>query len=166
MANQKKSLSRQPNRRTAIVAMLLCLVAVVLTVVAAQAEKPAPAEAVAREILEIQNELGGSIVSDLFQESPPAAAEAAQWCPAPPEAQRDATWHLRDTAWRLDASAHQLECLDLYGQADALRELATRLRQDARDIKRQSARAVKRQPASELKRQTASGLKRQPAKSE
>jgi hypothetical protein len=147
MATQSSILTKQPSRRAAIAAMMLCLAVTGLTVIAQQPAEPPPAASavvVAREILEIQNDLGGSIVGDLSQESPLAAAEFSEWHLPPPETPVD---ELRDTAWRLDASAHRLECLDLYGQADALRELANQLRQDARDMKWQTAGAMKRQAA-------------------
>jgi hypothetical protein len=136
MATPKKRSPKQPTRGTAIAAMLLCLAAAALTVVAQQPEVPAPAasaEAVAREILEIQKQLGGSIVPDLSrqQATPPRTSNSS-------ETQIE---HLRDTAWRLDCSAHRLECLDLYRHADALRELANRFRQDAREMKRQAAKS-------------------------
>jgi hypothetical protein len=41
---------------------------------------------------------------------------------------------LRATAMELDASANRLEELDLYGQADAMRELAQQMRVDARRL--------------------------------
>jgi hypothetical protein len=42
---------------------------------------------------------------------------------------------LRDVSWQLEQSAHLLESLDLYSQADALRETAAKLRHDARKLK-------------------------------
>jgi|GEM_PF-4983320 len=42
---------------------------------------------------------------------------------------------LREAAWQLETTAHRLENMELYGQADALRGVATRLRHDARKMK-------------------------------
>jgi hypothetical protein len=42
---------------------------------------------------------------------------------------------LRKAAWQLDTASHRLEQLNLYPQADALRRLAMRLRNDARGLK-------------------------------
>ncbi|QEG34498.1 hypothetical protein [Bythopirellula goksoeyrii] len=110
------------------------------------ASSPA-AEEVAREVLRLQEELGGSIVSDFSAPEPP---KSRPWAP-PPTAPPVPTYHLhqpswtarqstpvdalRETAWRMEQSAYLLESLDLYSQADALRTTATRLRQDARKIK-------------------------------
>lgn len=41
---------------------------------------------------------------------------------------------LRSTAWRLDETAHRLEEMELYEQADSLREVAQKLRVDARSM--------------------------------
>ncbi len=46
---------------------------------------------------------------------------------------------LREAAWQLDTTANRLEHLDLYEQADALREVAGRMRRDARKIKQSEA---------------------------
>ena len=128
--------SKQPSRRTAIVAMFLGLVVAVFTVVAEQPEASAPsvsAEEVAREILEIQNQLGGSIVKSL---APPPASLVSSLEPVAA---------LREAAWQVTAAAHRLELVDLYRQADALRELASQLRFDARRMK--DARNMKREAA-------------------
>lgn len=42
---------------------------------------------------------------------------------------------LRQAAWQLDGTAHRLEELELYEQSDALRDVADRLRRDARKIR-------------------------------
>lgn len=98
---------------------------------------PTPAD-VAREVVKLQEELGGSITKD-FGAVPP-------WVPAqpyPPQ-QPPQVWRplpkspvvaLREVAWQLEQSAHMLESLDLYNQADALRDTADRLRKDARRMK-------------------------------
>jgi hypothetical protein len=90
---------------------------------------------VAREVLRLQEELGGSITTG-FGEVPP-------WAPSqslPPTTQRfnstaSPIRALREVAWQLDQSAYLLESLDLYEQADSLRETAGKLRNDARGIK-------------------------------
>ncbi len=138
MSTSTDNLPKQPSRRTAIGAMFLGLGVAVFTVVAGQPEAFAPsdsAEEVAREILEIQNQLGGSIVKAPIEEeswlslapSPTPLASAA----APVAA-------LREAAWQVVVAAHRLELVDLYSQADALRELASQLRHDARNMKREA----------------------------
>ncbi|TWU28281.1 hypothetical protein [Bythopirellula polymerisocia] len=102
---------------------------------------------VALELLRIQEELGGSIVSDFAE---PAQGHAPVWNPPPvsstPPARPHSSWvprtlspveALRQTSWQLEQSAHLLESLDLYDQADAVRETAAVLRSDAREIKSQ-----------------------------
>ena len=118
--------------------MFLGLGVAVFTVVAEQPEASAPspsAAEVAREILEIQNQLGGSIVKASVMEDSwftlsPAPTPLAS-APAPVAA-------LREAAWQVVAAAHRLEIVDLYSQADALRELASQLRHDARNMKREA----------------------------
>lgn len=100
---------------------------------------------VAREVLRLQEELGGSIVSDLGMPEPTAPtpwtlSHALPSLPQPPQPnwvprQPTPVDVLRETAWQLEQSAHLLESLDLYAQADALRTTATQLRQDARKLK-------------------------------
>jgi hypothetical protein len=101
---------------------------------------PTPAE-VAREVIKLQEELGGSITQHLaepMQPDPPLPRPIAQ-SPRPwrrlPESPVTA---LRETAWQLEQAAHRLELLDLYDQADAVRETAAMLRGDAREMKLQS----------------------------
>ena len=100
---------------------------------------PQTAEEVAQEILRIQTDMGGSIVetSPVFDsaDSIPPISPAPR---IPPASQSDVLKRigsLRNAAWQLDSTAHKLEIHDLYDQADALRELATSLRQDARQLK-------------------------------
>ncbi len=98
---------------------------------------PPVARDVAREVLRLQEEMGGSL----------AAGFGVQWNPSLPEsppapyqlAHRSPVSALRDVSWQLEQSAHLLESLDLYSQADALRETATKLRQDARKLKADAA---------------------------
>jgi len=120
--------------------MFLGLGVAVFTVVAEQPEASAPspsAAEVAREILEIQNQLGGSIVKASVMEdswftlTPAPTPLASAPAPAPVAA-------LREAAWQVVAAAHRLEIVDLYSQADALRELASQLRHDARNMKREA----------------------------
>ncbi|MCH8839168.1 MAG: hypothetical protein IH831_00540 [Planctomycetes bacterium] len=116
--------------------MFLGLGVAVFTVVAEQPEASAPsasAAEVAREILEIQNQLGGSIVKASVMED--------SWftlTPAPTPLVSAPVAALREAAWQVVAAAHRLEIVDLYSQADALRELASQLRHDARNMKREA----------------------------
>lgn len=129
----KENLPKQPSRRIAIVAMFLCLGVAVFTVVAEQPEASVPSsEEVAREILEIQNQLGGSIVKSLAEEN--------SWLAPTPSPASAPVAALREAAWQVTAAAHRLELVDLYRQADAMRELASQLRQDARNMKREAAK--------------------------
>jgi hypothetical protein len=95
---------------------------------------PTPAE-VAREVLRLQEELGGSVASGFGAPhevvSVPPQQPPQPWRPMP----KSPVLALRETAWQLDQSAHVLESLDLYDQADALRETADKLRKDARGMK-------------------------------
>jgi len=113
--------------------------------------KPDPTENIAREILQLQQQLGGSIVRDREQlrgwpqpvahEWPPASFQAPSLqAPSPPFAPRMMTLRskivqLREAAMQLDTTAYRLENLDLYDQADALRDVASRFRRDARAMK-------------------------------
>ena len=110
------------------------------------------AEEIARQVLKLQEQLGGSIIqtSQSLEETPgllqPSQASGVP-LPSPPHTkykrgakkQLALAHHrinsLRNAAWQLDSTAHQLEQLDQYPQADALRELAHRLRHDARGQK-------------------------------
>lgn len=93
---------------------------------------PVP-EDVAREVLRLQEEMGGSVAAGFGNQwSPPPAGPAPM--PYQPVT-RSPVSALRDVAWQLEQSAHLLESLDLYSQADALRETAARLRLDARKLK-------------------------------
>lgn len=115
-------------------------------------------EEVAREVLRLQEEMGGSIVTDLdaapgWNVPPRAQLRRTGWDQPRPSLprghQRDMTPTavniLRETARQLEQSAHQLESLDLYPQADALREMADKLRHDARKLR---AGALSEQPTS------------------
>jgi hypothetical protein len=97
---------------------------------------PTPAE-VAREVIRLQEEMGGSITAAFGELAPQAPPQ-----PVPPQhypyyvpGQKSPVATLREVAWQLEQSAHLLESLDLYDQADAVRNTATRLRLDARAMK-------------------------------
>jgi hypothetical protein len=96
---------------------------------------PAPQD-VAREVLRLQEEMGGSIVSDFRPEGVSHPQANPQPLPLPwRPAMTSPVLALRETAWQLEQSAHLLESLDLYSQADTLRETADKLRRDARKLK-------------------------------
>lgn len=93
---------------------------------------PMPAEEVAREVLRLQQQMGGSVVTDR-----PNLQDLIH-SPGPVMPTKDPinkVDELREAAWQLDTTAHRLEKLDLYDQADALRDVANRLRHDARKMK-------------------------------
>lgn len=94
-------------------------------------------EEVALEVLRLQEEMGGSIVSEFG--TPATWNSPTNVPPNPPESSatsRVSPVHaLREVAWQLDQSAYLLESLDLYQQADSLRETAGKLRNDARKMK-------------------------------
>jgi len=160
--------------------------------------KPASAVDVAREVLRIQQQLGGSVVTDRPDlqgwnaPSPPAPVTSRQTGPASPQfpahlphqlppqptTQSSPPWsaypphkfrdsdlersaisdhkvnELREAAWQLVSTAHGLEKLDLYDQADALRTVASQLRRDARRMKQQA-----NLPAGEMSRFVPSELR-------
>lgn len=101
------------------------------------ASEPVPAKEIAREVLRMQQQMGGSVVTDRpnlqgWNPSPsPVTPETA-----PINKPTNKVNELREAAWQLDTTAHRLENLDLYDQADALRDVANRLRHDAREMKR------------------------------
>lgn len=102
-----------------------------------QAPTMTPQE-VAREVVRIQGELGGSIVSDLGTTDPwpaPSTSHTQQRRSTVPVASHAAVNILRESARQLEQSAHQLESLDLYPEADKLRAMANQLRQQARKIR-------------------------------
>ncbi len=115
--------------------------------------KSTPAEEVAREVLRLQQQMGGSVVKNRaelqgwdYAPRTPDSLEAPPWPISPPRVEQinaskpidkpvDKVGELREAAWQLDTTAHRLEKLDLYDQADALRGVASRLRHDARKMK-------------------------------
>ncbi len=118
--------------------------------------EPVPAEEIAREVLRLQQQMGGSVVENRtelqgWDHAPrtPDLQEAPPWPTRPSrndsiEANRPIhkVIELREAAWQLDTTAHRLENLDLYEQADALRDVASRLRRDARKMKQTVAGRV------------------------
>ena len=100
------------------------------------AEHPGDREALRAEIRRLQESLGGSQV-DQFQSLreqgfgvPTAPARSREDRSIP----RDAIRALRDAAAHLDVTANRLEQLELFTQADDLRQQAQRLRVDARGM--------------------------------
>jgi len=95
------------------------------------------------EIRQLQEAMGGSQVDQFPSLRPEPAANELQRprgrrsAVAPPEAVRA----LRDGAAKLDEIANRLEQLELYAQADAIREQAQRLRLDARSPMRSATSA-------------------------
>ncbi len=110
-------------------------------------------QTIEQEIREIQQALGGSEVDKKFppgklpsQKLPQELTignqqssfldfptTASPVSPAPSEQ----IVALRETARQMDSAAHRLETLDLYKQADSLRHLAQKLRQQARLLREQ-----------------------------
>jgi hypothetical protein len=97
-------------------------------------------EEVAREVLRLQEEMGGSIVSD-WNAAPVEVGptQRAIYQPQVEQPTAPAIRILRESARQLEQSAHQLESLDLYPQADALREMAQKLRLDARKLRAETS---------------------------
>ena len=145
--------------------------------VVANHKASATASEVAREVLRLQEQLGGSVVDDRPQlENLPLEVDGYVPTRIPARSLHPHRYHnwdtsllawpaeqamvpdgnrmgpprggnripvskvslLRETALLLDTRAHDLESLDLYEQADALREVASRLRTDARAMKREA----------------------------
>ena len=118
--------------------------------------EPKPAYAwpgeVAPELERIRRELGGSAVDRFEALKDPATphwapdrdrnhdgrrpnpAEAKPSLSLAPRWERPQVQSLREVASQLDMAANRLEGLELYNQADALREQAQRLRVDARSM--------------------------------
>lgn len=101
------------------------------------AERPGEREALRAEIQRLQDSLGGPQV-DRF----PSLRAQSFGVPAAPGRfregrsliPRDAIRALRDAAAELDVTANRLEQLELFMQADSLRQQAQRLRLDARQM--------------------------------
>ncbi len=115
--------------------------------------EPVPPEEIAREVLRLQQQLGGSVVTDRpslqdWDESPMPATpkqatayrpktklSASDYTPDYTPRPIDKVGELRKAVWQLETTAHRLENLELYDQADALRHVANQLRNDAREMK-------------------------------
>ena len=125
---------------------------------------------VARELLQLQQQQGGSIVYDrpglagwpvdrpalptdrqvpvgrpleVWDRDPEPATPSSPRTPPRRSLRRSAPSavdSLRAASWQLETTAHRLEKLDLYNQADALRELAHQLRLDARTRQQEARR--------------------------
>lgn len=91
------------------------------------------------EVRQIQESLGGPAINQFpaLREPPAPRADVRSWPNSAPQA--SAVHALREAASQLDMTANRLEFLELYPQADALRQQAQRLRIDARAITRVSA---------------------------
>ena len=113
----------------------------------ASAEEPkapdeAEIQAVARGLFELQQQMGGSIVteSDLLQAAPAKQPPKGRRPGAKPKAKSPGNpivgkvRLLRDTAWKLDGLANRFEYAGLYRQADGLRRQAQAMRIDARKL--------------------------------
>ena len=153
MSHSTQTTRKMPSRGIALLAMTFGLTAALITAVADPHPDPVPdasVEEVARQIVDIQQELGGSIVNDSTQDgiwglNSPLVNPVPQTMPTASSRQPVST--LREAAWQLDVTAHRLELAELYGQADALRELAFELRQDARNLKREEEKRESLSPA-------------------
>ncbi len=117
-------------------------------------------EEMAREIFRLQQQLGGSIVPGAEPQPWPRAGDPlgkalitdqevirSRHTHSPsaadlPSHQLKKVETLREAAFDLERTAHELERLDLYEQADALRDVASRLRRDARQFKQLPKSAV------------------------
>lgn len=91
-------------------------------------------ETLSPELKQIQRALGGSVVDQVVPPQGPSETVTVSTPAAPESRVQEKIDALRDAAWQLDAAAHQLELLDLFRQADALREQARQLRLDARSM--------------------------------
>jgi hypothetical protein len=123
--------------------LILAKVCVVLSVSSAVAD-PAPAVTdvaspqaipapVAEELRRIQRDMGGPVVDQFpsLKEEPTRTNDARSKIDVP---MRHMVESLRTAATQLDDIANRLERLELYRQADSLREQAQRLRLDARRL--------------------------------
>lgn len=101
------------------------------------AERPGEREALRAEIQRLQDSMGGPQV-DRFQS---LRAQGGFGAPAPVRSRdgrssipREAIRALREAAAQLDVTANRLEQLELFTQADGLRQQAQQLRVDARGM--------------------------------
>ena len=99
-----------------------------------------------REVREVQGRLGGPAVNQFPSLQPLEQGMWPNWSSdfnrrvtpavamAPDDRLRTQINSLRETAAQLDGSANRLETLELYQQADVLRNVAQRLRMEARSM--------------------------------
>jgi len=89
-----------------------------------------------RQILKRPSVVSGESFAPFGEEAAETPAEpAALPSPASAEDVLPEVQLLRDAAWQLEQTAHQLECRDLYERADQLRQVARELRADARRLR-------------------------------
>lgn len=90
-----------------------------------------------RQILKRPSVVSGESFAPFETEMPQAAAAPQPPTPAlaPVEGVLPEVQLLRDAAWQLEQTAHQLECRELYEQADQLRATAQQFRADARRLR-------------------------------
>lgn len=107
------------------------------------------------ELQAIQRSLGGSSLNQfpsLRDEAGPFRSRLQsglrERSAARSNVHRDAIRALRDAATQLDGSANRLESLELYAQADAMRQLAQQMRIDARGLTAGSDLSVAPTPAA------------------
>jgi hypothetical protein len=117
-----------------------------------------------REVREIQRTLGGPAVDQFPSLQPIEQGMWPNWSSTPYRAVTPAVAmatddrlrtqinSLRETAAQLDGSANRLEALELYQQADALRNVAQRLRMEARSMGRSEAPSSWDAPAERPRR--------------
>jgi hypothetical protein len=102
----------------------------------------AEAALVAREVLELQRQMGGSIVpgfgGDFAEQDILEPAKTTKPMPG----KKSPVAVLRAGSWQLERLAYRLENLNLYPQADVVRQTATKLRLDARRLQAESERRV------------------------
>lgn len=99
------------------------------------AERPGEREALRTEIRRLQDSLGGPQVDrfpSLRAQGPGVPAATGRSREGRSSIPHDAIRALRDAAAQLDVTANRLEQLELFTQADDLRQQAQRLRVDAR----------------------------------
>lgn len=100
------------------------------------------ASQVAREVLELQRQMGGSIVPGFGGDFSEAGISEPEKQAKPKSGKKSPVAALRAGAWQLERLAYRLEKLNLYPQADAVRQTATKLRLDARRLQAESERST------------------------
>jgi len=100
-------------------------------------DRQIPSDLLPPEIQGVQQALGGSLVDQVPRFRPENEISSTPITSAGARGERhrrELVEALRDAAWQLETAANRLERLELYRQADALREQAQRLRLDARGM--------------------------------